>query len=94
MTELIAPNQTVQTEGGVFNWTNDEWAMRRLPFVRLASLAMLPDRHDALFAMDEAEAVTMVDELLDAAEHLKALPDLCAAAAIHVADTRGASRPN
>jgi len=82
------------TESQVFDWTNEQWATRWLPYVRLASVALLPDREEAVGEMNEDEAATLAESFVDAAAHLKALSDLCAAAAAHVADTWDAARPN
>lgn len=75
------------TVSQVFDWTNEQWATRWLPYVRLASVAMLPDRKDAVGEMNEDEAATLAESFVATAAHLKVLSDLCAAAAMHVADT-------
>lgn len=77
----------------LFDWTNDAWARRWLPFVRLASLSMQPDRAAMIAAISEAEAGDLAERLVETSEHLEALMRLCIAGADHVAETWDAAHP-
>lgn len=82
------------TDIAVFDLTNEAWAERWLPLVRLASVSMQPGRaHAAAADLGEAETDTLCGDLVDASAHLKALAELCERAALALADANDALHP-
>jgi hypothetical protein len=85
----------IPTAPGVFNWPNRQWAETRLPFVRLASVVMADDERAALTAsMSEAEAEGFAMNLMNTANHLRDLADICDAAADKAAAIWDAAHPD
>ncbi|CDX24494.1 hypothetical protein MPL3356_400098 [Mesorhizobium plurifarium] len=68
------------TKDDLFKWTNDEWSIRHLPQVRIASLVMKQDHEQLRTTMAdicETGAVSdMLEQMMLTKEHLEALVDL------------------
>lgn len=84
----------IPTAPGVFNWPNRQWAETWLPFVRLASVVVADDERAALtVGMSEAEAEGFAMNLMNTANHLRDLANMCDAAADKAAAIWDAAHP-
>ena len=80
MANLTDPSLTFEGVDVPFNYTNDEWALSNLPWVRAASLMMKYDDRDLTAKMGEiargGAAPDLLDHISQTKSHLEAIVEL------------------